>query len=238
MSGVFAAWGRLVHRHPSPVLAGSVLLLALSVTGLVVHGTLVSGNQFRNSLEATRASDLAKREVGGDRAAGGSSALLVFRGGGDVLTDPAFRSDLEAAVAPLRRDPRVTAVQTPYDAPPAAAAAMVSRDRHQALVSVTLRDEPDRAAADWPRIRDEVGRGPLTVHATGQAPLNRAFSTTLEDDLRRAELVLDATIVRGLVVPSVMRLMGRANWWAPAPLRWLHRRAGVGEVEPARTEAA
>ncbi|MFC6935880.1 MMPL family transporter [Actinomadura yumaensis] len=32
-------------------------------------------------------------------------------------------------------------------------------------------------------------------------------------------VVLDATLVRGLLVPAVMRLAGEANWWAPAPLR-------------------
>jgi len=37
-------------------------------------------------------------------------------------------------------------------------------------------------------------------------------------------VALDATVVRILVVPSVMRILGRANWWAPAPLRSLHRR--------------
>jgi uncharacterized membrane protein YdfJ with MMPL/SSD domain len=29
---------------------------------------------------------------------------------------------------------------------------------------------------------------------------------------------VDATIVRGLLVPATMRLLGRWNWWAPAPL--------------------
>jgi RND superfamily putative drug exporter len=32
-------------------------------------------------------------------------------------------------------------------------------------------------------------------------------------------VVVDATIVRGLLVPAIMRLAGRWNWWAPAPLR-------------------
>ena len=45
-------------------------------------------------------------------------------------------------------------------------------------------------------------------------------------------VLLDATLLRGLVVPAVMRLMGRANWWAPRPLRWLHDRVGIGEGEP------
>ncbi|HEY1419199.1 MAG TPA: MMPL family transporter [Candidatus Dormibacteraeota bacterium] len=42
-------------------------------------------------------------------------------------------------------------------------------------------------------------------------------------------IAIDATIVRILIVPSVMRLLGRANWWAPRPLTWLHRRLGAGE---------
>lgn len=42
-------------------------------------------------------------------------------------------------------------------------------------------------------------------------------------------ILLDATVVRGLLVPALMRLMGRANWWAPAPLAALHRRIGLQE---------
>ncbi|HZX07985.1 MMPL family transporter, partial [Kribbella sp.] len=37
-------------------------------------------------------------------------------------------------------------------------------------------------------------------------------------------IALDATIVRALLVPATMRLLGRANWWAPQPLvRWWKR---------------
>jgi putative drug exporter of the RND superfamily len=39
-------------------------------------------------------------------------------------------------------------------------------------------------------------------------------------------VALDATVVRMLLVPATMKLMGRWNWWAPAPLRRLHRRVG------------
>lgn len=42
-------------------------------------------------------------------------------------------------------------------------------------------------------------------------------------------LIVDATIVRLLLVPSTMKLLGRANWWAPAPLRRLHDRLGFSE---------
>jgi RND superfamily putative drug exporter len=46
-------------------------------------------------------------------------------------------------------------------------------------------------------------------------------------------IAVDATIVRILIVPSIMRILGRANWWAPKPLASLHRRIGAGEVRPA-----
>ncbi|MEU5299313.1 MMPL family transporter [Streptomyces noursei] len=42
-------------------------------------------------------------------------------------------------------------------------------------------------------------------------------------------VLLDATLVRGVLVPAVMRLAGRANWWAPPPLRRLHDRLGLSE---------
>ncbi|MFC0842501.1 MMPL family transporter [Streptomyces noboritoensis] len=42
-------------------------------------------------------------------------------------------------------------------------------------------------------------------------------------------VVMDATLVRGVLLPAFMRLAGRFNWWAPAPLARLHRRIGLGE---------
>ena len=37
-------------------------------------------------------------------------------------------------------------------------------------------------------------------------------------------VIIDATIVRALLVPALMALLGRWNWWAPGPLRRLHER--------------
>ncbi|MFI8773449.1 MMPL family transporter [Gordonia sp. NPDC062954] len=42
-------------------------------------------------------------------------------------------------------------------------------------------------------------------------------------------VLMDATIIRMLLVPAFMRLAGRANWWAPGPLRQLHDRIGLSE---------
>ncbi|WP_433290686.1 MMPL family transporter [Actinoplanes sp. CA-030573] len=58
-------------------------------------------------------------------------------------------------------------------------------------------------------------------------------------------LLLDATVVRMLLVPAILRLLGDAAWWAPGPLRRLQQRAGLSEYageqpadEPAGRHAA
>ncbi len=49
-------------------------------------------------------------------------------------------------------------------------------------------------------------------------------------------VIVDATIVRTLLVPATMRLLGEWNWWAPAPLRRFHQRFGLHEPASTRVE--
>jgi RND superfamily putative drug exporter len=51
-------------------------------------------------------------------------------------------------------------------------------------------------------------------------------------------VLIDATIIRALLVPSLMELLGKWNWWAPAPLRRLHERWGVSETGPTQPPVA
>ena len=44
-------------------------------------------------------------------------------------------------------------------------------------------------------------------------------------------VLVDATLVRAILVPAFMRLAGNANWWAPAPLRRLYHWIGLSEAE-------
>jgi len=46
-------------------------------------------------------------------------------------------------------------------------------------------------------------------------------------------VIIDATLIRMLLVPATMRLLGRWNWWAPAPLHAIWQRIGLSETEPA-----
>ncbi len=101
------------------------------------------------------------------------------------------------------------------------------------------------------RVREEYERSGDTTHAvaealestgrliTGAAAIMAAvffgFATARSVIIQAVGIgiglavVLDATIVRALLVPATMRLMGRWNWWAPAPLAHLYRRLGLAE---------
>ncbi|WP_369141015.1 MMPL family transporter [Modestobacter versicolor] len=48
-------------------------------------------------------------------------------------------------------------------------------------------------------------------------------------------VLVDAFVVRSFLVPALMGLLGKWNWWAPMPLRRLHDRIGLSEGEPAGT---
>jgi RND superfamily putative drug exporter len=52
-------------------------------------------------------------------------------------------------------------------------------------------------------------------------------------------VLVDATLVRIMLVPAFMHALGRGNWWAPKPLARLHQRFGISEARtPEPTEAA
>lgn len=42
-------------------------------------------------------------------------------------------------------------------------------------------------------------------------------------------VLMDATLVRMLLMPAFMHVLGRMNWWAPRPLAWLHQHVGVSD---------
>jgi RND superfamily putative drug exporter len=65
------------------------------------------------------------------------------------------------------------------------------------------------------------------------------FGTAQLGDLQQVGIglfvavLVDATIVRCLLVPATMTVLGKRNWWAPKPLRRLHARFGLREGAPA-----
>ena len=47
-------------------------------------------------------------------------------------------------------------------------------------------------------------------------------------------VLADATLIRGILVPALMQLMGRFNWWAPRWMVSLHARIGLDESPAAK----
>jgi hypothetical protein len=80
--------------------------------------------------------------------------------------------------------------------------------------------------ASWAKLRDGSSPPAALLFAVAfGAFLTSKIIITKELGLGTAAAVLlDATIVRAMLVPALMRLLGRWNWWAPAPLRRLHDR--------------
>jgi trehalose monomycolate/heme transporter len=60
--------------------------------------------------------------------------------------------------------------------------------------------------------------------ATGRIVLSQVVGTGIV-----VAIAIDATLIRALLVPATMRLLGRGNWWAPRPLARIYRRYGLHE---------
>ncbi len=61
----------------------------------------------------------------------------------------------------------------------------------------------------------------------GQVSIVRMFGLGLT-----LAVLMDATLVRMLLVPAFMHVLGRANWWAPHPVAWLRGHVRISEVRP------
>jgi RND superfamily putative drug exporter len=106
-----------------------------------------------------------------------------------------------------------------------------------------IKEARDRGAADEEAIARGLERTGSVVSAAAVllAIALGAFVTSGMVFLKELGLgagmavLLDAFVVRALLVPSLMKLLGGANWWSPRPLRRLHERVGpalgVPEVE-------
>src|ERR1019366_9532229 len=186
---MFARWGRFVYRFRWATLIASALLLGLSVVAILTGATLTSSGSFGANLPAGQAAKLINGEIHAQGATAGSSFELIFSSSNLNANDPQFQSALEDAVASLNFDSRVSAVSTPYNVPANERSAFISRNSHEALVVVELKDSSLKAEGYIGQVTGEVRPGPLSVVVTGDVPITAGFNTTLEQDLQRAEYV-------------------------------------------------
>ena len=193
---MFEGWGRIVYRFRWATLVVSGLLLAVSIVGLLAGGTLTSGGPLTSNLESARAGNLISSDLANNSKTT-SNFVLIFRSDTLLVGDAAFKDALSAALAPIQNDPRISSMVGPYNAPsPRAAQSLTSKDGHEALVSVELKSTSKQSWSDYDALRSMVKSSSLTVTGTGFVPINRAFNTTLESDLQRAETVtLPVTLI-------------------------------------------
>ncbi|MCT9076475.1 MMPL family transporter [Streptomyces fulvoviolaceus] len=100
-----------------------------------------------------------------------------------------------------------------------------------------IKEEYDRTGDHDEAVRHGVQRtgGLITAAAVILAVVMIAIGTSRVTNTKMLGLgialavLMDAMVVRSLLVPAIMRLTGRATWWAPGPLRRFHERFGVSE---------
>src|SRR5207253_2668753 len=195
---VFAAWGRFVYRYRWATLVGSGVLLAFSIAGLAMGGTLQSGGPLTSNLESAQASRLLNSDLssGGGPTTPMSTFDFIYKSNTLMVGDPAYKDAVTASLQPIHLDPRINSLISPYVVPPSSAQSLTSKDGHEALVLVQVLGTGQQALNTYTDLRSKVHSSTLTITGTGFVPVNHAFNTTLETDLQRAELVtLPVTLV-------------------------------------------
>jgi uncharacterized membrane protein YdfJ with MMPL/SSD domain len=108
----------------------------------------------------------------------------------------------------------------------------LSMDYHVFIVS-RIKELVDRGASTDDAVAEGIRTtaGTVTAAAAVMVGVFALFATLSSLDIKQlgvglaVAVLLDATIIRGVLLPSTMKLLGRANWYLPHTLRWLpHRR--------------
>ncbi len=200
---MLAGWGRFVHRFRFAVIALSLASVIPSLW-LIAHGGRLATTDVPTTTESGRALDLIGRELPGRPP----SFSFIFSSATLPAKDPAFRREVERAIAPLRSDERVARVVTAYDPPvydaSVPAAEMISRDGRRALAVVELKGEAAAFSSlefsvlppdVYPSLRAKVKTETLEMLPVGNIPLNHDFTEVTRTDLQRAELVILPLVV-------------------------------------------
>jgi putative drug exporter of the RND superfamily len=106
------------------------------------------------------------------------------------------------------------------------------------LVMARIKERHDLGDSNEEAVAIGIGRTGrvITAAALAIAIVFLAFSVSSVFFVKQIAIgmafgvMIDATIVRALLVPSLMRLLGKWNWWAPAPLRRIYLRLGISEA--------
>ena len=107
---------------------------------------------------------------------------------------------------------------------------------YEVFMMSRIKEEHDRTGDNTASVATGLQRsGPLVTAAAvvlAASFLAYSFSDVVYLQIlaigMAAVILVDATLIRAVLVPVLMRLAGEVNWWAPRPLRRLHERLGPG----------
>src|SRR5438105_5080378 len=199
---MLASWGRVVHRLRWWLVALSLLPLALWLA--VVPGERLDESVVPPEMESVRAVRILDEEL----APRPPSFGLIFSSATLSASDPRFVAEVRRALVPLRGDPRVARIRTPWDGP-APDPRSISADGRRAAVMVELVGRapafasmvvPSAPPELYPTLRQRVRSDALEILPFGPMAVNHDFTEMVKDDLRRAELVVLPLVLVFLVV--------------------------------------
>ena len=206
---MFARLADLIDRRPGRVLAGVLMITAIAA----VFGIHVREHLKPRGFEVPGSSSETARELiaSASGADPGNSVLALVRLPEPYGTPSARRTVADVELR-LRRDPAVVAV---LDAGGVHNPAMIGRDRRSTYLVAALRPLDDKQQEDAGKRLLAAFAGNPRVTLGGNPVANHEISTTIESDLRRAELLAVPLIVllsfflfRGLVASLLAPLAG------------------------------
>ncbi|MET7769250.1 MMPL family transporter [Nocardia sp. NPDC005366] len=109
---------------------------------------------------------------------------------------------------------------------------------YEVFVISRIKELHDRGASTVEAVTEGLARTGRLV-TTAAALISISFLAFVISDVRFIQffglgaglaILIDATLLRGVLVPVTMRLLGRAAWFAPQPLRVVHARLGLAEA--------
>ena len=212
---MLTTWARLIYRFRWWVILASCLSLA-PAAWLTSRGGHLESIIIPSNTKSAQALDLMKRQLPPEFPSFG----LILRSQALKAADPAFRLEVQRALAPLRKDPHVASVTTAYEGP-RLNPRLISRDDHAVIAKVEIRNsganQNELAMVIYPKLRAKVHSNLLQVTAFGTYPRNYDLTMLAERDASRGEirvlpavglvLVLVFGSVIGAAVPLVIGLL-------------------------------
>jgi putative drug exporter of the RND superfamily len=206
---------RASARHPWRTLAIWVVVLvcAAGATIMFLGGALKNEQNFTNDPESSRALAMVTSAFPAEDQA---RELVIVKSAALTVDDPAFRQQVQAVSAKiLALGPSV--VEGGMDYTTSSSPALVSTDRHSALLVFTMAGSDDTAMDDAQALEDAaqnaVASPGFEALVTGGASINGDFGAAAESDLRTGEIfglgfaMVILVLVFGAIVTAVVPLI-------------------------------